>query len=322
MATVGARRRVLRWHPWALRQFDTSSAGRDHRRRGPHQCVAFTCPCTPSSERSERIEGRLPGRQAGARSTAAKSCPSIRSLRSLLGVSGKEWGHGNRIAGHSHPWKKAGHEPSRRRVPAQAAHRAAGRRPAAPRRHGRRAHRDGPAGGVPRRARRARRLARTSPSSAASSPSPTAFLQRPGVRFISGFFGPVERMAIAAGAPIDYLPADFLGWERYARSARAAGAGVGGGADGRARVSSASACMPARLSTSFSRRRAIRERLADRRSRATTCRTCSASASTAAIACTSSEVDCVIESDRHAFVLPEVAITDADRRHRRATSKR
>lgn len=46
---------------------------------------------------------------------------------------------------------------------------------------------------------------------------PYALLQKPGVRVISGFFGPIERMFKAAGARIDYLPADFLGWERYAR---------------------------------------------------------------------------------------------------------
>ena len=49
---------------------------------------------------------------------------------------------------------------------------------------------------------------------------PYSFLQRKGLLFASGFFGPVERMGIAAGWSIDYLPADFLGWERYARSVR------------------------------------------------------------------------------------------------------
>jgi acyl-CoA hydrolase len=46
---------------------------------------------------------------------------------------------------------------------------------------------------------------------------PYALLQKPGVRVVSGFFGPIERMLKNAGARIDYLPADFLGWERYAR---------------------------------------------------------------------------------------------------------
>ncbi len=46
---------------------------------------------------------------------------------------------------------------------------------------------------------------------------PYALLQKPGVRLVSGFFGPVERMLKGAGARVDYLPADFLGWERYAR---------------------------------------------------------------------------------------------------------
>jgi len=46
--------------------------------------------------------------------------------------------------------------------------------------------------------------------------APYAFLQRPGVRVLSGFFGPVERMARAAGAAIEYLAADFHGLERLA----------------------------------------------------------------------------------------------------------
>jgi acyl-CoA hydrolase len=49
---------------------------------------------------------------------------------------------------------------------------------------------------------------------------PYAVLQHPGVRFVSGFYGPIERMLRAAGANVDYLPADFLGWERYARIAQ------------------------------------------------------------------------------------------------------
>src|SRR5207253_11191891 len=38
---------------------------------------------------------------------------------------------------------------------------------------------------------------------------PFALLQNPGVRVVSGFFGPIERMARAAGARVSYLPADF-----------------------------------------------------------------------------------------------------------------
>jgi len=49
---------------------------------------------------------------------------------------------------------------------------------------------------------------------------PYAVLQQPGVRLVSGFFGPIERMLKAAGANVQYLPADFLGWERYALRAR------------------------------------------------------------------------------------------------------
>lgn len=49
---------------------------------------------------------------------------------------------------------------------------------------------------------------------------PYALLQRPGVRLISGFYGPIERMLVQMGAKIDFLPADFLGWERYAMRAK------------------------------------------------------------------------------------------------------
>jgi len=49
---------------------------------------------------------------------------------------------------------------------------------------------------------------------------PYAVVQQPGVRVVSGFYGPIERMLKAAGANLHYLPADFLGWERYARQLR------------------------------------------------------------------------------------------------------
>ncbi|MFI5396985.1 MAG: acetyl-CoA hydrolase/transferase family protein [Candidatus Binatia bacterium] len=49
---------------------------------------------------------------------------------------------------------------------------------------------------------------------------PYPVLQQPGVRLISGFYGPIERLLKAMGAKVRYLPADFLGWERYARLAR------------------------------------------------------------------------------------------------------
>ena len=49
---------------------------------------------------------------------------------------------------------------------------------------------------------------------------PYPVLQQPGVRLISGFYGPIERMLKGMGANVEYLPADFLGWERYALLAR------------------------------------------------------------------------------------------------------
>ncbi len=48
---------------------------------------------------------------------------------------------------------------------------------------------------------------------------PYPVLQQPGVHLISGFYGPIDRMLKSMGANVQYLPADFLGWERYARLA-------------------------------------------------------------------------------------------------------
>jgi acyl-CoA hydrolase len=140
---------------------------------------------------------------------------------------------------------------------------------------------------------------------------PYAFVQRPGVRFISGFFGPVERMMIAAGAAIDYLPADFLGWERYARALRPRV------------VASAVAPMDERGFLSFGlhagatyesflgaardpERLAIAEVVRDLPH-------VYGLGQFGGHRVHISEVDGVIESDRSAFVLPETAVSDADR---------
>ncbi len=45
---------------------------------------------------------------------------------------------------------------------------------------------------------------------------PYALLRNPAMRVVSGFFGPVERMARAAGGQVSFLPADFHGLERLA----------------------------------------------------------------------------------------------------------
>jgi acyl-CoA hydrolase len=49
---------------------------------------------------------------------------------------------------------------------------------------------------------------------------PYTLLQHPGVRIVSGFFGPIERMARAAGGRVTYLPRDFNGLERMAERVR------------------------------------------------------------------------------------------------------
>jgi acyl-CoA hydrolase len=48
---------------------------------------------------------------------------------------------------------------------------------------------------------------------------PYAVFGHPKVKLISGFYGPLERMMKEQGGNVQYLPADFLGWERYARIA-------------------------------------------------------------------------------------------------------
>jgi acyl-CoA hydrolase len=40
---------------------------------------------------------------------------------------------------------------------------------------------------------------------------------RPGVRHVSGFFGPVERALVAAGHAVEFLPADFRRFAKFAR---------------------------------------------------------------------------------------------------------
>ena len=140
---------------------------------------------------------------------------------------------------------------------------------------------------------------------------PYGFLQRGGLQFISGFFGPIERMMASAGAAIDYLPADFLGWERYARAAKP-----------RVMVS-AVAPMDDRGFFSFGlhagatyesfvaamrdpERLAVAEVVRDMPH-------IFGLGQYGGHRVHVSEVDWVIESDRAAFVLPESPITDADR---------
>ena len=140
---------------------------------------------------------------------------------------------------------------------------------------------------------------------------PYAFVQHPGVRFISGFYGPIERMMIAAGARIDYLPADFIGWERYARALKPRV------------VASAVAPMDERGFLSFGlhsgatyesfvaamrdpERVAIAEVVADMPH-------VFGLGQYGGHRVHVSEVDAVVESDRSTFVLPEVPVSEADR---------
>jgi acyl-CoA hydrolase len=49
---------------------------------------------------------------------------------------------------------------------------------------------------------------------------PYEILTRPGVRLLSGFFGPVERMLRSRGVPVDYLVSNFRGQARALARAR------------------------------------------------------------------------------------------------------
>lgn len=140
---------------------------------------------------------------------------------------------------------------------------------------------------------------------------PYAVFLQPGVRFISGFYGPIERMLKSMGAQIDYLPADFLGWERYAMQAAPRvmvsavaplddhgylNFGLHSGASFNAFL--AAARDPQRLAIAEVNRSMPHVnglgRFGGHRIHV-------------------SEVDCVVESDRAVFVLPEQEVSDGDR---------
>lgn len=140
---------------------------------------------------------------------------------------------------------------------------------------------------------------------------PYPVIQRDGVRLISGFYGPIERMLRSAGGRVDYLPADFLGWERYARRAKPRvlvsalspmdergyfSFGLHSGASFNAFMEAArdpqrlaigevNAEMPYVLGLG---------RFGGHRIHI-------------------SEIDCVVESDRSVFCLPDIPISDTDR---------
>jgi acyl-CoA hydrolase len=142
---------------------------------------------------------------------------------------------------------------------------------------------------------------------------PAVFLngQQPGVHLISGFYGPIDRMLKSMGANVQYLPADFLGWERYARLAAPrvvvsalapmdahgylnfglhAGASFNAFMDAardpdRLAIGEVNPSMPHVLGLG---------RYGGNRIHV-------------------SEIDCIIESDRPVFELPEQAVTDEDR---------
>jgi acyl-CoA hydrolase len=140
---------------------------------------------------------------------------------------------------------------------------------------------------------------------------PYAVFTKPGVRFISGFYGPIERMLKAMGARVDYLPADFLGWERYAMQAAPRvmvsavapldehgylSFGLHSGASFNAFLAAArdpERVAIAEVNPTMPRVHGL-GRFGGHRIHV-------------------SEVDCIVESDRPIFVLPEQEVSDEDR---------
>ena len=140
---------------------------------------------------------------------------------------------------------------------------------------------------------------------------PYPILLQPGVRLVSGFYGPIERLLKGAGGKVQYLPADFLGWARYARLARPRV------------VATALAPMDERGFLSFGlhsgalfetfldaardpQRLAIGEVIHDMP-------TVLGLGHHGGHRIHISELDCVVESDRPLFELPEMAVTEQDR---------
>ncbi|MDX2169702.1 MAG: acetyl-CoA hydrolase/transferase C-terminal domain-containing protein [Deltaproteobacteria bacterium] len=140
---------------------------------------------------------------------------------------------------------------------------------------------------------------------------PHPVLLHPGVRFISGFHGPIERMLLGAGANLDYLPSDFLGYERYARQAKPRViASAVAPMDERGFLSfglHSGACFESFVAAARDPERlAIAEVIADMPH-------VFGLGQYGGHRIHISEVDLVIESDRHAFVLPDQPVGDEDR---------
>jgi acyl-CoA hydrolase len=141
---------------------------------------------------------------------------------------------------------------------------------------------------------------------------PYSVLRKPEVRLVSGFFGPLERILEAEGANIEYLPADFLGWERYARQSRPRV------------VATSVAPMDERgfFSLGLHSGATFEALLGACRDpeRIGVCEVVSDMPRVFGIGRFGghrvhvSEVDCVIESDRKAFQLPESPVSDEDRK--------
>jgi acyl-CoA hydrolase len=136
-------------------------------------------------------------------------------------------------------------------------------------------------------------------------------LLKPGVRLISGFYGPIERMMKTAGANIDYLPADFLGWERYAKLAKprvvvSALAPLGERGFLSFGLHSGATYEAFREAARDPERLAIGEIVRDMP-------TVFGLGSYGANCIHISDLDCVIESDRSVFELPPQEVTDEDK---------
>ena len=133
---------------------------------------------------------------------------------------------------------------------------------------------------------------------------------RPGVRYLSGFFGPAERFLIDSGARIEFIPADFRRFSRIAEQLSprvVATVATPPDSDGYASLSLHSGATV----DAIHRAGADPDRLLVVETNAKFPRTFGSDLHPHRVHV--DEIDVIVESDREPFLLPDPTTTDADR---------
>lgn len=133
---------------------------------------------------------------------------------------------------------------------------------------------------------------------------------KPGVRYLSGFYGPAERFLVDSGARVEFVPADFRRFSRIAEQLSprvVAGVATPPDADGNLSLSlHAGATVEAMHQAG-----ADPDRLLVVEANAKFPRTFGLGEHTHTVHL--DEIDVLVDSDRDPFLLPDVVATDADR---------